>query len=110
MKRHRNPRPRLPKRPAPDNRRPASPAPPTFDLQGTLAVLRDDLGRADTMLVTADELIVQVWSGEGEDEGGNGDTLTRRRNHVSYLMEAARLAVRAAMRAGDEIDLHRGDV
>jgi hypothetical protein len=106
MKRHRNPRPRLPKRPTPDNRRAASLPPPTFDLDGVLAVLRDDLGRADTMLVTADELIVQVWSGEG----GNGDTLTRRRNHVSYLMEAARLAVRAAMRAGDEIDLHRGDV
>jgi hypothetical protein len=105
MKRHRNPRPRLPKRPTPDNRRAALPT-PAFDLQGTLAVLRDDLGRADTMLVTADELIVQVWSGEG----GNGDTLTRRRNHVSYLMEAARLAVRAAMRAGDEIDLHQGDV
>lgn len=106
MKRHRNPRARLPKRPSPDNRRAASPPPPAFDLHGTLAVLRDDLGRADTMLVTADELIVQVWSGEG----GNGDTLTRRRNHVSYLLEAARLAVRAAMRAGDEIDLHRGDV
>jgi hypothetical protein len=66
-------------------------------------VLRDDLGRADTMLVTADELIVQVWS----SEGGDGAALTRHRNHVSYLMEAARLAVRAAMRAGDEIELRR---
>jgi hypothetical protein len=107
MKRHRNPRARLPKRPTPDNRRAASPSPPAFDLAGVLAMLRDDLGRADTMLVTADELIVQVWSGEG---GGNGDTLTRRRNHVSYLLEAARLAVRAAMRAGDEIELRRGNV
>lgn len=42
---------------------------------------------------TADELIVQLWS----SEGGGSDGLTRRRNHVSYLMEAARLAVRAAM-------------
>jgi hypothetical protein len=106
MKRHRNPRARLPKRPTPDNRRAASPSSPAFDLDGVLAVLRDELGRADAMLVTADELIVQVWSGES----GNGDTLTRRRNHVSYLMEAARLAVRSAMRAGDEIDLRRGDV
>ena len=106
MAKHRNPRARLPKRPTPDNRRTVSPPPPAFDLQGTLAVLRDDLGRADTMLVTADELIVQVWSGED----GHGDTLTRRRNHVSYLLEAARLAVRAAMRAGDEIELRRGDV
>ncbi len=106
MKRHRNPRARLPKRPTPDNGRAASPPQPAFDLHGTLAVLRDDLGRADTMLVTADELIVQVWSGDPDDSL----TLTRRRNHISYLMEAARLAVRAAMRAGDEIDLHRGDV
>jgi hypothetical protein len=107
MKRHRNPRVRLPKRPTPDNRRAASPSPPAFDLDGTLAVLRDDLGRADTMLVTADELIVQVWSGEGDPD--DSLTLTRGRNHVSYLMEAARLAVRAAMRAGDEIELRRGD-
>jgi hypothetical protein len=68
-------------------------------------VLRDNLGRADAMLVTADELIVQLRS----SEGGSGDGLTRRRNHVSYLMEAARLAVRAAMHAGDELDLHRRD-
>ena len=27
--------------------------------------LRDNLGRADTVLVTSDELIVQLWSGEG---------------------------------------------
>jgi hypothetical protein len=105
MKRHRNPRARLPKRPTPDNRRTALP-PPAFDLDGTLDVLRDNLGRADTMLVTADELIVQLWSGEG----GSSDGLTRRRNHVSYLMEAARLAVRAAMYAGDEIELHWKDV
>jgi hypothetical protein len=76
--------------------------PPEFDFDGTLDVLRDNLGRADAMLVTADELIVQLWSGEG-----GGECLTRRRNHVSYLMEAARLAVRAAMYAGDELDLHR---
>jgi hypothetical protein len=65
-------------------------------------VLRDNLGRADAMIVTTDELIVQLWSGEGGSEG-----LTRRKNHVSYLIESARLAVRAAMYAGDELDLHR---
>jgi hypothetical protein len=102
MRRHRNPRPRLSKRPSPDNRRAALP-PPAFDYDGTLDVLRDNLGRADAMIVIADELIVQLWSGEG----GSSDSLTRRRNHVSYLMESARLAVRAAMYAGDELDLHR---
>jgi hypothetical protein len=99
MRNHRNPRPRLSKRLTPDNRRAA--APPAFDFDGTLDVLRDNLGRADTMLATADELIAQLWSSE------SGDGLARRRNHVSYLMEAARLAVRAAMHAGDELDLHR---
>ena len=102
MRQHRNPRQRLAKPPKPSNPTPA----PTFDYVGTLAVLRDSLGRADTMIVTADELIVQLWSGGGT---GNGDSLTRRKNHVSYLLEAARLAVRDAMKAGDELDLHRRD-
>lgn len=103
MREHRNPRRRLPKPPSPDNRR-ALPPGPTFDYDGVLAVLRDNLGRADAMVTQADELIVQLWSGES----GSSDSLTRRKNHVSYLLEAARLAVRAAMYAGDELDLHRG--
>jgi hypothetical protein len=102
MPKHRNPRQRLSKQPPPSNS--AKPE-PTFDFDGTLDVLRDNVARADAMLVTADELIVQLWSGSG-----TGDSLscTRRKNHVSYLMESARIAVRAAMHAGDELDLHRG--
>lgn len=103
MKRHRSPRPILSKRPSPSNSAKAKPA-PTFDYDGTLDVLRDNVGRADAMLSTADDLIVQLWSSEGDSL-----SLTRRRNHVSYLMEAARIAVRAAMHAGDELDLHRRD-
>jgi hypothetical protein len=100
MPKHRNPRQRLSKRPIPSNS--AKPA-PIFDFDGTLDVLRDNVARADAMLVTADELIVQLWSSDGDSK-----SLIRRRNHVSYLMEAARRAVRAAMYAGDELDLHRG--
>jgi len=100
MRSHRNPRQRLPKPPSPDNRRPLPPG-PTFDYDGTLDVLRDNLGRADAMVTQADELIVQLWS------GADSLSLTRRKNHVSYLLEATRLAVRAAMFAGDELDLHR---
>ncbi len=92
------------KRPSPDNRRALPPPRATFDYDGVLDVLRDNLGRADAMVTQADEVIVQLWSGGSS----NGDSLTRRRNHVSYLLEAARLAVRAAMHAGDELDLHRG--
>ena len=104
MRQHRNPRQRLSKPPTPDNQRALPPPAPTFDYDGVLAVLRDNVARADAMIVTADELIVQLWSGGGT----SNDSLTRRRNHVSYLLEAARLAVRAAMRAGDELDVHRG--
>jgi hypothetical protein len=100
MQKHpRNPRKRLQKRPKPSNPNPT----PTFDYDGVLAVLRDNVGRADAMVTQADELIVQLWSGES----GSSDSLTRRKNHVSYLLEAARGAVRAAMFAGDEFDLHR---
>ena len=104
MPRHRNPRARLSKPEPHDNQRALPPPAPTFDYDGVLAVLRDQIGRADAMLVTADELIVQLWSGGAS----NSDSLTRRKNHVSYLLEAARLAVRATMYAGDELDLHRG--
>ena|ERR1051325_11124218 len=104
MHSHRNPRKRLPKGPGPDNQRALPPPRATFDYDGTLEVLRDNLGRADTMVTQADEVIAELWSGGAS----NGDSLTRRRNHVSYLLEAARLAVRAAMHAGDQLDLHRG--
>ena len=109
MSRHRRPPPpKVSKRPTTSNPSPApsaNPKPaPTFDYDGVLAVMRDAVGRADAMIVTVDELIVQLWSGGG----GSDISLTRRRNHVSYLLEAARLAVRAAMHAGDELDLHRG--
>lgn len=41
-----------------------------------------------------------VWS----DHGADLDSLTRRRGHVSYFMEATRLAAPATMRAGDGLD------
>jgi hypothetical protein len=79
------------------------PPPERFDFDGTPYMLCDNLGRADAMIVAADEPIARAWS----DDGGDLDSLTRRRADVSYFMDAARLAARAAMRAGDELDLHR---
>jgi hypothetical protein len=98
---HRNPRQRLTKPSIPGNPNPA----PAFDFNGTLYVLRDSLGRADTMVTAADELIVQLWS----DDSPEGDDLTRRRGHVSFLMESAGLAILTAIHAGIEIDLHRSE-
>jgi hypothetical protein len=99
MRSHRNPRKRLSKRSIPSNPAPA------FDFNGTLYVLRDSLGRADTMITCADELIVQLWS----DDGQEIDDITRRRGHVSFLMESASLAILTAIHAGIELDLHRSE-
>lgn len=104
MRNHRNPRQRLSKQRTPDNRR-RTELPAPFDFNGTLYVLRDNLGRADTMITAADELIVQLWS----DDGQEIDDLTRRRGHVSFLMESASLSILTAIHAGIELDLHRSD-
>ena len=104
MSNHRNPRQRLSKQRTPDNRR-RTELPAPFDFNGTLYVLRDNLGRADTMVTCADELIVQLWS----DGGQEIDDITRRRGHVSFLMESASLAILTAIHAGIELDLHRRD-
>jgi hypothetical protein len=104
MKRHRKPPPpKVSKRPTPSNSAKPKPA-PTFGYDGTLDVLRDNVAKAEAMVVAADEFIAQLWS----SGGGSNIALTRRRNHVSHYLESARLAVRAAMYAGDELDLHRG--
>jgi hypothetical protein len=106
MTKHRTTRSRrLSPRSIPDNRRAAAPPEPAFDFNGTLYVLRDNLGRADTMVTCADELIVRLWS----DGGQEIDDLPRRRSHVSFLMESASLAILTAIHACIELDLHRRD-
>jgi hypothetical protein len=85
------------------NRRRLVPGEPRFDLDGTLHVLRDNLGKADAFITVAEDLIEQCWSGNG-DEGGDGDdSVARRRNQVAHLVESAKLAVRAAAYAGEEL-------
>lgn len=72
----------------------------------TIHILRDNLGRADAMITALEGLIERLWNDDGDDDE-DGDTLTRRRSHVAHLIEAARLAVRGAIYAGDDLDLHR---
>jgi hypothetical protein len=77
-------------------------APPKLcaDVDGLLYVLRDHLGKADAFITTAEELIERCWSGGDDDD----DSITRLRNHVAHLVESAKLAVRAAAYAGQEIE------
>ena len=82
------------------------------DLDGTLDVMRDNLGRADAFITAAEDLIERPWGGSEDDEGDeNDDGLGRHRNHVAHLVESAKLAVRAAIYAGDHVaaalDKHR---
>jgi hypothetical protein len=78
---------------------PAPATPPAFDLDATLAELRDEVARADTMLGAIGRLIVDTWR--------DSPDATRNRQHVSYLLEAAEVAVREAIRLGNELDLHQ---
>jgi hypothetical protein len=86
---------------------------PRFDRDGTLHVLRDNIARADAMITAAEHLIEEYPWGTRDDEGDededeSGDSISRRRNHVAHLIESAKLAVRAAIYAGDELDRPRG--
>jgi hypothetical protein len=82
------------------NRKLLGPTAPTFDVTGTLYVLRDNLAKADAFITAAEELI------ERSDDGGE-DNEGRRRNHVAHLVESAKLAVREAIRAGGQLDERR---
>lgn len=98
--------------------RPIGSGEPRFDLDRdhTLCVLRDNIARADAMITAAEHLIEETpWDIRGnegdddeDDEDESGDSISRRKNHLEHLIESAKLAVRAAIYAGDELDRHRG--
>ena len=75
---------------------------PRFDLDNMFYVLRDNLGRADAFITVAEDLIEQCWDGS-RDEGDDDNNVTRRRNQMAHLVESAKLAVRAAAYAGEEL-------
>jgi hypothetical protein len=102
MARHRNPRARLPKRPTSDNLlHPESQRPePEPDVDQLFGVLRDNLGKADAFISSAEYLLEQAPS---DDE----QLRRRRRSHIEHLVEAGKLAVRAAANTTDVIDQRR---
>jgi hypothetical protein len=67
-----------------------------------LHVLRGNLGKADASITVAEDLIEQCWDGSG-DAGDDDNNVTRRRNQVAHLVESAKLAVRAAAYAGEDL-------
>lgn len=99
MARHRNPRKRLPKPPPADNS-------DADDLDDLLDLYRDHVARADAFLTAAERLIEQPPCDDNDEDGD--DHPGRRRNHLAHLLDAAKLAVRAAVYTSAEIDRRRG--
>jgi hypothetical protein len=75
-------------------RRQLSPAVTCADVDDLLDALRDNLGKADAFISTAEELIERPRSIGGDAD--SDDEIQRRRSHIEHLVEAAKLAVRAA--------------
>jgi hypothetical protein len=91
MRRHRNPRARLSKRATPDN---------FGTLDDLFGLLRDNLGKADAFITSAEYQLEQAPSDDEDDD-------QRRRSHVEHLVESAKFAVRAAAYTTEEIDRRR---
>jgi hypothetical protein len=91
MRRHRNPRARLSKPRSEDN---------FGTLDDLFGLLRDNLGKADAFITSAEYQLEQAPS-DDEDED------SRRRMHVEHLVESAKYAVRAAAYTTEEIDRRR---
>ena len=115
MRKHRNPRPKVSKRPSPDNRRTAPPAPeqpePELDeFDHLIPTLRDHLRRADAFITTAERQIEENWhDNDGGDESDEEDRKEedrkmRHRMRVEYLVEAGKCAVRRALDTTQQIE------
>lgn len=70
-----------------------------LDLEGSVDLIRDNLGRADAFITAVEDLIERTWNDDGAGEEDD-DSVGRRRNHVAHLLESAKLAIRAAIYAG----------
>ena len=99
MKKHRNPRARLSKRPSPDNfaKDPKVAKDPAVNLAEAFDSLRHLLKRASTLVVaTASMIDLSPW-------GGNADEDRARMEGVAYLVEVAIETMIVATEAGDRL-------
>jgi hypothetical protein len=88
MKRHRNPRPRLPKRPTPDN--------PDAETDVLIRLLYEDLVEVEALAVTADEAVTNL---PPRSRGKYGKTLARLYTLVSKTSGRAQ----GALERGEEL-------
>ena len=105
MRKHRNPRPRLSKQLSPDNT--SGTRHDGDELDGLIHLVHDNLGRADAFITAAERELQESWSSRGDDptaEDETGDSVLRRRSRIEHLIEAGKLAVRAAAYTTEEID------
>lgn len=105
MRTHRNPRPRLSKQLPPDNN--SSTRRARDDLDGLIHLMRYNLGKADAFITAAERELQESWSNRGDDPTAGddtGDSVLRRRSRIEHLVEAGKLAVRAAAYTTEEID------
>jgi hypothetical protein len=75
----------------------AAGAAPCDDIDDLFGLLRDNFGKADAFMTSAEYQMEQAPSGD-EDED------LRRRSHVEHLVEAGELAVRSAAYTTGELE------
>jgi hypothetical protein len=71
--------------------------PPPDDVADLFDRLRDNLGKADAFITSAEHQLEQAPSGNEKED-------RLRRKHVEHLVEAGKFAVRAATDTTEEID------
>ncbi len=81
-----------------------------LDLDATLYLVRDNLGKADAFITAAEDLIKESREGDGsrddDDDAGpddGDDELRRHRNHVAHMVGSAKFAVRKAIYARSQL-------
>jgi hypothetical protein len=99
MTKHRNPRQSLAKRASHDNF--------SAEINDLIYLLRDNLGKADAFITAAEREIEESWRTDEDPaaEDDTGDSVLRRRSRIEHLVEAGKLAVRAAAYTTEEIDV-----